>query len=123
MVKESNNMKILHANKTIFEINKEKYDLILQILQEIGKIINKQILIISDFKNINEQILEENSEKIFNILLNYRQKIYELTDVQLPFKTKNSHKRNISNLRRLAKFINFKITIHKQKIFINNLIN
>jgi len=35
------NKKILETQKTLFDLNKDKYNLILKIFQEISKIINK----------------------------------------------------------------------------------
>jgi hypothetical protein len=114
------NKKILETQKTLFELNKDKYNLILKIFQEISKIVNKQILILSDFKKISEAEIKQNSEKISNILLENKTSILELLNVDFKYDKKNIHARNITIFRKLVKTINYQINIRQKQIYLIN---
>lgn len=111
--------KIMEIDKNILKASKCKYDILFTIVKEISLLFGKHINLVSGFKNIPIEILQENLQNIKDIFINNNDKLMEIFNINIDFKKFNDHKKIVSILRAMAKQINFIVQVRNSTISIH----
>jgi hypothetical protein len=118
------NIMLKHYDEILWEVNKNKRQIISNIIREISKLLNINYKNLISFKFVKVSLFKENIEKIKEIIINHTSIIEVNFDVSVIFHDETEMKLYdiiIKYLRQILNQVNFTIVNHKEYLFIKNL--
>lgn len=100
-------IKLRKIEKMKLALVKKEYDLAFIIISSVSEATGKCIKILSEFKHISCDDLQENFDDIKEIFINSTDALKEMFDIDVKFSKKDTHKKFLTLIRKILKQINY----------------
>jgi len=109
---------LLQVEQLLSNFNKEKYNIILKIIQQISLLMRKNIKSLTGFRNISCCEIQKNIVDIKNIFVENKEDLEKNFKIEIKFSKSDDFNKIISLLKQLVKKINYKLRYYNNCISI-----
>mgnify|MGYP000947036165 CR=1 FL=1 len=100
-------LKLRKLEKMKLALIKKEYDLAFIVISSVSEATGKSIKILSEFKHISCDDLQENFDDIKDIFISSTDALKDTFDIDIKFSKKDTHKKFLTFIRKILKQINY----------------